>query len=484
MRLTIRRKLFLSHVLAVLLVCANIGSYFYLKAIESLTENIQLRLANTAALVSQVIDAQALTTIRTLEDRARPEYAQALALLRNLARTNADIAYLYVMRHSDGRVYFVIDSDSSDRQASPGREYFKPNPKLLDGFRHPSVDDRLYTDEWGSFMSGYAPLRNGQGEYLVGLDMRAEELASKLERIRVAGLLSLGFSVLLALAFSQLLSQQLLRPVRMLIARCRTIAKGESDRFTELHSGDELEQLVDAFNLMSVRLNDSRTQTEIAQRALQQARDNLEERILERTRELTEVNERLLHEVAERARAEELLAHTARSDPLTELMNRRAMIEHLEHQAKRFARTGAPFVAMLGDLDRFKHINDTYGHDAGDQALIETARRLVRGIRGQDLVARWGGEEFLILLPDTDLAGGAVVAEKIRASIAATRLPIGPDGHPLTISLGLAAFGAGMTIDQCIKAADTALYAAKRQGRNRAILYDPDSASAPPPSLD
>jgi diguanylate cyclase (GGDEF)-like protein len=430
-------------------------------------------------LVGQVLDAQDLAAIRTPEDRARPEYGRTLALLRDLALTNADIAFVYVMRHGDGRVYFVVDSDSSDRQASPGREYTQLNPMLLAGFQHPSVDDRLSEDEWGTFMSGYAPLRNGDGEYLVGLDMRAEELARKLYGIRIAGVLSLAFSVLLALAFSGLLSRQVLRPVQMLIERCRALAKGESDRFTKLHSGDEMEQLVDAFNTMSIRLADTRAQAESAQRDLQQARENLEQRIAERTRELTQVNERLLHEVAERARAEQLLAHTAHSDPLTGLMNRRAMIEHLEYQAKRFGRSGTPFAVMLGDLDRFKSINDSYGHDGGDQALIQAAESLKHSIRAQDLVARWGGEEFLILLPDTDLEGGLVVAEKVRESLAATTVPIGPGALRLTISLGLAAFSEGQTIDQCIKAADSALYEAKRQGRNRTVVQAPGSAAAP-----
>jgi diguanylate cyclase (GGDEF)-like protein len=478
MRLTIRRKLFLSHFFAVLLVSGGIGSYFYLSARATLTDSIQLRLASTAALVGQLLDARDLDAIRTPADRERPQYRRNLELLRNLERSNADIAFFYVMRHSGGRVYFVLDSDTSEHQAAPGREYVEHTPALHLGFQHPAVDDRATSDEWGSFMSGFAPIRNGNGEYLVGLDMSAAELGRKLGALRLAGLLSLALSVLLALVFSRILSGQMVKPIVMLIERCRTIAQGQLDRRAEASDGDELGQLVDAFNAMSVRLAETRAQAEGAQQALKQARDQLEQRIHERTRELLEVNERLLHEVAERARAEELLAHTARSDPLTGLMNRRAMLEHLDYQAKRLERNRTPFVLILGDLDHFKSINDTYGHDVGDQALVQTAECLIRSIRAHDLVARWGGEELLILLPDTELADGAIVAEQVRQAIAGVAVSAGSPGRSLTISLGVAVCGPGQTVNQCIKAADTALYEAKRLGRNRVVVAGTEGLGA------
>jgi diguanylate cyclase (GGDEF)-like protein len=469
MRLSIRRRLFLSHFLSVLLVSGSIGAYFYFTAVQSLTASIQARLENTAAMIGQMLDATDLGVIRETPDRTHPIYERNLNLLRNLGRTNSDIAFLYVMRRSGGRAYFVLDSDESKRQAEPGREYTKRTPALMRGFQRPSVDDRVYEDEWGVFISGFAPLRNGNGEYLLGLDMRADELQRKLAAIRVAGALSLALTIVLAVLFSRVLSAHFTRPVRMLIERCRTVARGDLDQPVETRSGNELDQLVDAVNAMSRRLEDSRAGAEQAQQLLQQARDLLDLRVAERTRDLVETNERLLHEVAERARAEELLAQAARSDPLTGLMNRRAMLEQLEYQAARFQRNRTPFALLLGDLDHFKSINDTYGHDAGDQALIQTSRNLVRSIRAQDLVARWGGEEFLILLPDTDLKGGLVVAEALRAGVAAQAVIIGDQDLHLTLSLGVAAYEPGQTIAQCVKAADRALYEAKLHGRNRVV---------------
>ncbi|MGB8144040.1 MAG: diguanylate cyclase [Chromatiaceae bacterium] len=480
MHLNIRRRLFLSHFFAVLLVSGSTGGYFYFIAARSLMETIQSRLENSAALIGQTLDATELESIRDASDRTSPIYDRTLDLLRSLGRTNPDIAFVYVMRHSGGRVYFVLDSDESEQQALPGREYMERMPSLMLGFQRPSADDRVYEDEWGSFMSGYAPLRNGNGEYLVGLDMRAEELQQKLEAVRIAATLSLLFAIVLAVLFSRLLSSHFTKPVRILIERCRTIARGELAPSVEMYGGGELDQLVEAFNAMSRQLADSRERAERAQQSLQQARDLLELRVAERTQDLMDVNERLLHEVAERARAEELLAQAARSDPLTGLMNRRAMLEHLEYQAARFQRNQVPFSLLLGDLDHFKSINDTFGHDAGDQALIQTTHFLVHGIRTQDLVARWGGEEFLILLPDTDLEGALVVAEALRKGVAAKAVVIGDKRLHLTLSIGVASYGLHQSISQCIKAADRALYEGKLQGRNRVVAAKTQS---PPGSI-
>jgi diguanylate cyclase (GGDEF)-like protein len=480
MRLSIRTKLFLSHLLAVLVVSGSVGSYFYWTAVRSLTGNIQARLESTAALTGQILDAKELDKIRAAEDRNQPVYTRYLDLLRNLRATNPDIAFLYIMRLDGGRIFFVIDSDETEEQAHPGLEYTERMPAMMRGFLSPSADEQVYSDDWGAFMSGYAPLRNGKGEYLVGLDMRADEVQRKLYAVRAAGAVSLASSVLLAILFSRTLSAKVVKPVRMLIARCRAIAEGSPDERVHIRSGDELEELVDAFNTMSRKLMESRAQAEDARRSLEHARDLLELRVAERTRDLMQANERLLHEVAERARAEEQLALAARADPLTGLMNRRAMLEQLEYQTARFQRNGTPFSLILADLDHFKSINDTFGHDGGDQALVEIAAQLRQDLRAQDLVARWGGEEFLILLPDTDLEGGLVVAEDLREGVAAHSLDIGDQTLRLTLSLGVAGYSADLSFNDCIKAADSALYRAKVQGRNRVVAapLDPSNKAA------
>ena len=132
-------------------------------------------------------------------------------------------------------------------------------------------------------------------------------------------------------------------------------------------------------------------------------------------------------------------------------------------------REGTPFAILLADLDTFKRINDTYGHGTGDQVLVEVAERLRASVRKLDPVSRWGGEEFMILLPDTGLAGGRVVADKILNNMRNAKILAGGEEIRLTLSIGVTAYRLGQSMDDCMKAADTALYTAKREGRDRVV---------------
>lgn len=161
-------------------------------------------------------------------------------------------------------------------------------------------------------------------------------------------------------------------------------------------------------------------------------------------------------------------------DPLTGLYNRRYAMAHLKRLTSRAAETGRNFTIMVADLDRFKKINDTWGHRAGDAVLIEIARRLKDNLRGNDLVARIGGEEFLIALPDCQLAEAQQAGERIRKMI--DREPVTlPSGReiPVTMSVGIAVGGSARGIDvvsALIDNADRALYYAKSEGRNQVTL--------------
>jgi diguanylate cyclase (GGDEF)-like protein len=145
------------------------------------------------------------------------------------------------------------------------------------------------------------------------------------------------------------------------------------------------------------------------------------------------------------------------------------MRELLEQQLHASRRSGRPFGVILSDIDGFKAINDTFGHDAGDQALREVAGVLRRSRRAQDTAARWGGEEFLFLLPDTDPAGARDAAERLRRAIEAAGLTIAGKPLPLTMTFGLTTASGAGTIDAVIRRADRALYQGKAQGRNRVV---------------
>lgn len=166
------------------------------------------------------------------------------------------------------------------------------------------------------------------------------------------------------------------------------------------------------------------------------------------------------------------LEELATTDQLTGLLNRRAMGDILDRELSRASRNGQPFALVLGDLDLFKRVNDTWGHDIGDEVLVETARRLGSQMRTQDALCRWGGEELLILLPETDLDGAMKAAEKLRNVIGES--PVGTSAHniPQTISLGVACWHAGEDVDQVIQRADKGLYRAKEEGRNRVATLE------------
>lgn len=467
LRLSIRAKLFFSHLLAVLLVSGSIGTYFYLNAAESLLRGIQERLESSAAIISQTIDAQELREIREPADVARPAYLRNLRMLRNFRRMNTDIAYLYIMRQEADKVLFVIDSDESKRQALPGREYDAAAPTMLKGFVGLSVDEEIDRDEWGFFLSGYAPLANGAGEYLVGVDMRADEVFAKYRQLRIAGLSSLLASALLALLFGWWLARRFVRPIRLFIDRCNAIAKGRLNEKVVIRTHDEMDQLVTAFNDMQSALASSEREKREAYDSLLKARDELEIRVEQRTADLREAGEKLNREIAERMRVAKVLAETAMTDPLTGLPNRRTMTDHMQHEIVRNRRGKTPLSILMLDLDHFKKVNDRHGHDAGDEVLIETGRRVKELIRGQDLLARWGGEEFIVLLPETPLAGGKIVAEKIRKRIAGEPFAVPGAAVDVTISIGVAELGENQQAEEMIKSADVALYEAKRNGRNR-----------------
>jgi len=164
------------------------------------------------------------------------------------------------------------------------------------------------------------------------------------------------------------------------------------------------------------------------------------------------------------------------TDALTGLFNRRYMESHVGTLVEQASARGKPLTVLVLDIDYFKSINDTHGHDAGDDVLREFAIRIKKSIRGIDLACRYGGEEFVVVMPETDMAVATMVAERLRRRIAAEPFPInqGQRTIPVTLSIGIAALrGQDDNAASLLKRADQALYRAKRDGRNRVV---PDAA--------
>ncbi len=182
----------------------------------------------------------------------------------------------------------------------------------------------------------------------------------------------------------------------------------------------------------------------------------LEAEVAERTAELSQANEKL--------------ALAARVDHLTGLLNRRGFTEEAEGEIKRMFRSGKAFSVVLADVDNFKQFNDRYGHSCGDHVLKRVGALLRERIRDVDRVARWGGEEFILLLPETETEGAAVLAEKLREAVAASLFEFDGERLGITMTFGIAAHRKGEPLDACIARADTALYHGKERGRNKVMI--------------
>jgi two-component system, cell cycle response regulator len=183
---------------------------------------------------------------------------------------------------------------------------------------------------------------------------------------------------------------------------------------------------------------------------------------------------RLQDELRQRNQELDLLSRT---DALTGLRNRRHVEEYLERLVSLARRHAEPMAVLVVDIDRFKSVNDRHGHEAGDAVLREVAGRMVGSVRLEDMVGRWGGEEFLVVLPNTAAEGAAELAERLRQVVAdqPCRLPDG-GSLPVTISIGCAA---SLMDDAAtlVRAADAALYQAKESGRNRVVVAASDELS-------
>lgn len=185
------------------------------------------------------------------------------------------------------------------------------------------------------------------------------------------------------------------------------------------------------------------------------------------------VNDRQQSQLIEIGLLQSKLREQAVRDPLTNLFNRRYLEETLDHEIARASREGYPICMMMIDLDHFKRVNDTYGHEAGDHVLKAIAATLSQETRRGDFACRFGGEEFVVVMPNIESAVAYERAEKLRNTLNSLYIPYGIYSLTITISMGIASYPAnGQTREAVLRAADKAMYAAKEAGRDHILSYD------------
>lgn len=262
-------------------------------------------------------------------------------------------------------------------------------------------------------------------------------------------------AALLSAALAWATAGRMARPLSRIAAFARRVQDGQLQAPFPTPSGiAEVQQLACALSDMTTTLRQREAD-------LADANTELENRVRERTAELRSTALALRQANAD-------LERLATRDALTGLLNRRGLEHALRTEFARHRRSGRAFALVLADVDHFKRINDEHGHDAGDEVLASIAQALQKSCRASDIVGRYGGEEFLLLMPETPHEGAVVACEKLRAAIAAL-----PGRVPVSMSFGIVPRAADFGVaEQALKAADQALYRAKAEGRNRCCVHD------------
>lgn len=376
-------------------------------------------------------------------------YFKLYDLVDEMLTQNNEISAIYLIR-TDGKVLF-----------GPEDLIQRHQPGTIDREIPESIQHRLFLAELTvetierdgkPYMEILSPHIEewGKHTYSVLYLFNFDTLDNRLTIMRQQFLLIGGICIAIGVFLSMVLSSRVTQGIRELLRAVREISKGDWEKKVHARSDDEIGELSIAFDAMRRNLKQTLDELTDTQVELKHLNQSLEKKVSERTQELAEKNKEL----------EQLTV----TDQLTGLHNRRSLDKHLSNERDRFRRSGRSYGVILMDVDHFKDVNDTYGHQAGDNILQELGDILKTKTRVTDIVGRWGGEEFMIICPDTDQDGIYHLAEKLRKTM---------ESHSFTtIGTKTASFGAVIshsddTTETIVARADKALYQAKRNGRNR-----------------
>lgn len=433
------------------MTASSVGNVLFYRAASScLDESMRQHLCSLASTIASQIDAGVHSRIRSRTDEASAEYQQIKSALRRARLANQNIRCIYTLRPTGKAGVWqlvVVSEDVSKRHLHLGDAFdARDCPDINSALLTPSVASKPTNDQWGIWLSGYAPIKDdrGRAEAVVGVDMSAADLAAAQAGLERAQGINVLVCTVLAVVLGLLAARQGARILRMFSQAADRVRTGDLEFQLDAGREDEIGKLAETFNEMISALWQSR----------------------ERLKESTAV------------------------DLMTGLANHVYFHERLEYEIKRAELQGSELCVLLIDIDRFRLVNEAFGHDIGDGLVQQVAAVLSGNVRKTDIVARYGGDDFAVILADTGLAEGREMAERLRAKIdghafqnvPADVLPIhapgaGEGSVHLTITVGVAAYPAHhSTKDGIVMAADIALCQAQRTTHNVVWVFDPKAS--------
>ena len=347
--------------------------------------------------------------------------------------------------HQDYMEAYLFDNNSEVITSYSNKEVllnqFLQQEKEFEKFKTPA----LVTLDNIEYVVQVVPLNNNYNQEFLALFAQFDEVSAPYKKKIILFIFLFFITLLFLLPFMIYLSNIIVKPIYKLVEQSKKVKDREFENIEKVQSP-----------VLEVALLSSSMQ-EMAQ-SISSYQHSLEEKVKQRTQELSIKNEELLK--------------LSITDKLTGLYNRVKLDKSLHDEMSRSFRTKESFCVILMDIDFFKKVNDIYGHQVGDDVLVETAQILKQTVRKIDVLGRWGGEEFLIVCPETSLEGAKVLALKINAAIERYVYKTYP--KTVTMSLGVASFQEGITqkAEDIVANADNALYEAKRNGRNQVQIFN------------
>ena len=446
--ISLSRHLFYSHLLCALVVATAVAGYLYYSISVDIVQSNQIRLRSAFNALTSEFE----TLLPAESALISPEVLAKLdlALTRTIGMQQLSSATLFLGEkrlagtellgaHNKGDL--VLEDDL----ALPGQK----DVTTISG--NPGTE----TPARAQNATKYTPALRADGT--------AQQ--QRLTEIRNYALLGFIGAVILSLLFARMFSGRIDRALDTLVERLRQVASGNFDARIQTIAEDPTGRLASAFNDMSERLQQTLREREGTLVQLREARTKLEGSIRDRNKELVELNVLLRDEHEQRAQMEASLAEAAATDPLTKLLNRRALLGLMQHIGDNMQKNGKKCCIATLDIDHFKQVNDRFGHDVGDQVLSAVSAVIRKHLRADEAAARWGGEEFLLAWPDQTLAVAEQRADRLRELIGDCNFANG--SLRITASFGVAEWAPSEPLEAALKRSDKALYCAKAEGRNR-----------------